>query len=78
MNARTDEITPPPEITITITEDEYRQHCNDHDGVCLGCREFTCGGVEPDAEMYPCDCCGERKVYGTEQALLWGRLEIGE
>jgi hypothetical protein len=63
---------------ISITAEEYQDHCENYDGVCLACGEFSCGGVEPDAENYGCDCCGKNKVYGTEQALLIGMLTISE
>lgn len=46
-------------------------------GVCLSCGE-TCGGVEPDAREYACPSCGERQVYGLEELLMMGRLEIEE
>lgn len=61
---------------IKITEKEYRAHCNAMDGVCLACKEFTTGGVEPDAENYECPMCGENEVFGTEQALMLEELDI--
>lgn len=41
----------------------------DNTGYCLACGEET-QGVEPDAEGYECECCGEPKVYGAEQIVL--------
>lgn len=39
-------------------------------GFCTECgSEHEC--VEPDAEGYECQECGERKVMGAEQVLLW-------
>jgi predicted RNA-binding Zn-ribbon protein involved in translation (DUF1610 family) len=38
-------------------------------GFCLACGEEV-SGVEPDAERYECESCGERKVYGAEQLLI--------
>ena len=38
-------------------------------GFCLACGCEVCG-VEPDAERYPCEDCGERQVYGAERILL--------
>jgi hypothetical protein len=32
--------------------------------------------VEPDAERYECDECERHAVYGLEQALLMGRIDI--
>lgn len=39
------------------------------DGFCIACGEDAMG-VEPDAECYLCDACGERAVYGAEQIML--------
>ena len=61
---------------INISEEEYSDHVENYDGVCLSCHEFTCGGVEPDAEGYKCDACGERNVVGTENALIMGEIEF--
>jgi hypothetical protein len=38
--------------------------------------EWTDGGVEPDAEEYECENCGEPQVMGAEQALLLGELDV--
>jgi len=59
-----------------LTEEEYHQHTSDYDGICLACGEWSCGGVEPDARGYECDGCGMRKVYGAEEALMMGRLDL--
>jgi hypothetical protein len=56
-------------IMKTITAEEY-------DGHCTTCNEFTCGGVEPDAEDYHCEACEEDTVIGTENALIMGELTI--
>jgi hypothetical protein len=66
-----------PEV-IVISEEEYARHSSDYDGLCLSCGEWSSGGVEPDAEDYECEVCGESAVCGTEQALLMGGLDIGE
>lgn len=58
-----------------MTESEYRAGDQNGDGICLECGN-TQGCVEPDAEDYICDSCGEARVYGLEQALLIGELEI--
>lgn len=40
-------------------------------GLCLACgAERDC--VEPDAENYPCEACGEEQVFGAEQIVLLG------
>jgi len=38
-------------------------------GICIACGEDQMN-VEPDAERYECEACGEREVYGCEQLLL--------
>ena len=42
---------------------------NDGGGICIACGNFQYQ-VEPDAEKYKCESCGERKVYGAAQAIL--------
>ena len=63
--------------TFPMTTDEYHQHVNDSDGACLGCFAWTCG-VEPDAEKYDCEACGDPRVYGIESLLMRGRVVIHE
>jgi hypothetical protein len=63
---------------ISISEEEYQEHCDAYDGVCLGCGEWTCGGCEPDARKYKCEACGEKRVYGCEEAMMMGRINISE
>jgi hypothetical protein len=65
-----------PRAKIEISEDEYEYHTEAYDGVCLGCGAWTSGGVEPDARKYKCDACQAMRVYGCEEALLMGRIEI--
>lgn len=38
-------------------------------GFCVSCGEEA-HNVEPDAQEYPCESCGERQVYGAEEILL--------
>lgn len=61
----------------TITEARILEACErrmtslDDPGFCLACGNEQ-GGCEPDARNYPCESCGERRVYGAEElALLW-------
>jgi len=50
------------------------------DGTLGGCRK--CGeqqsGCEPDARGYECDSCGARAVYGLEELMIMGELELVE
>ena len=51
---------------VALLDDEE----NGYDaGICVCCGE-TCNGVEPDAEYYYCEACGENGVFGAEQALM--------
>ena len=64
--------------TYSCSEDEFLQHQDMYDGLCLACGEWTCGGVEPDARNYECPSCHARKVCGAEEALMMGSLTFGE
>jgi Zn finger protein HypA/HybF involved in hydrogenase expression len=46
-------------------------------GICLECGN-TQSGVEPDAEEYECENCGENKVMGIENAFLIGEVEVSD
>ncbi len=59
-----------------MTEQEYHEHRGNYDGLCLACGEIKDGNVEPDAENYECDNCGEHQVIGIEFALLGGNITI--
>ena len=49
-----------------LLELAYADNC---EGMCMACGEVT-EGVEPDARKYKCEVCGEREVYGAQDALL--------
>jgi hypothetical protein len=44
-------------------------------GACLNCEERV-REVEPDARKYKCEFCGEMKVYGFEELLMMGEVEL--
>lgn len=46
-------------------------------GACLACGSGA-SGVEPDARRYTCEACGEPKVYGLENLLIAGWLELAD
>jgi hypothetical protein len=60
-------------VIVTATQEELEEAIN---GGCLNCGEIQYGGVEPDAEKYECEACGEHEVYGLEQLCLIGRLRV--
>lgn len=62
--------------TIVFSASEFEAACDACEGVCLGCGESTSSGVEPDARGYGCEDCGRPTVYGMEEALLMGAIEV--
>ena len=54
-------------VSIEQVMDAVEQ--DDNLGFCLACGEEA-WGVEPDARRYPCEVCGEKKVYGAQEILL--------
>lgn len=54
-----------------ITDAVERQMTTlDNPGFCLACGEEA-DGCEPDARGYECESCGERKVYGAAELLMY-------
>ncbi len=46
-------------------------------GVCLSCGDVDeYAGCEPDARGYECPQCEARTLYGLEEALTMGHLDI--
>jgi hypothetical protein len=60
---------------VTMNEDEYLSATEDGSGLCLKCGVET-SGVEPDAREYRCEACGERGVYGIEELMVMGLIEL--
>ena len=44
------------------------------EGFCTSCGEVR-SNTECDATNYPCECCGENKVFGAMELLVMGRVE---
>lgn len=64
---------------MKITKDEYHDLRESNAGFCENCDECTAdSGVEPDAQDYDCIVCAMPTVFGVEQALLLGYIEIEE
>lgn len=61
---------------FTCPEDEFHDHVEAYDGICLACGEWSCGGVEPDARGYDCEACDAPQVCGAEEALLMGFIDF--
>jgi hypothetical protein len=62
-------------LRVGMTLDEYHYMNENGEGLCVACGEVACG-VEPDAERYECESCGDPYVWGIEQLLIMGRVEI--
>jgi len=58
-----------PKVQINIDEVMQSVQEDNMEGICVSCGEFT-DRVEPDAEGYECNCCGELTVMGCENYLL--------
>lgn len=56
--------------------ENFRAACDSYDGFCTNCNDITNSGVEPDARRYDCEVCGERAVYGMEEALMNGSIQV--
>lgn len=63
---------------MIMTVDEYLENVENNNGICLACGNIQEGGVEPDAENYVCEECGEHRVYGIENAMLMNYITIEE
>lgn len=60
-----------------MTESEYFENTESNNGWCVHCKEVTAiGGIEPDARKYRCEKCSNQAVYGIEEALMMGEIEI--
>lgn len=59
-----------PKFTI----DEIENH---DEGICLACGDVV-HGVEPDARNRECEVCGARKVFGLEEAVIMGAIDIAD
>ena len=57
----------------TVTMDEVE--ADENEGICVVCGNRQ-GGCEPDAEKYVCEDCGREEVYGLEQAVLCGLVDV--
>ena len=67
--------TPTEAIIVVLSEEEYQESANNYAGYCLACGAEA-SGVEPDARRYECETCNAPRVYGTEELLMMGRIEL--
>lgn len=64
-------------LTLTVPLEAFQLHVEDYGGYCLHCGAEAFG-CEPDARNYRCDLCGRDEVFGAEEALIMGRVELEE
>ena len=65
-------------MATAISEEQYLEAVDAMEGFCISCKDFTRDMVEPDAAKYECPECEKKTVYGTEDCLLMGVIEICE
>jgi hypothetical protein len=58
------------DIKPTIKMSDYELALEEDAGWCTTCEAFTTYGVEPDAEGYACERCGNPTVQGAEIAFM--------
>lgn len=46
-------------------------------GICISCGDIV-HGIEPDARGYRCENCGRDTVYGAEEAVLMGAVDLND
>lgn len=61
--------------TIQMSQEAVLELMDENGGACLACGEEAYG-IEPDARRYQCDSCKAREVYGAEELLIMGCIEI--
>jgi hypothetical protein len=57
--------------------EEFTEATEACEGFCIICGE-TAAGVEPDAHEYICESCGQPGVYGYEELMLMGEVELAD
>lgn len=61
---------------IQMSEEDFINHDNEGDGLCIGCGHINYNFTEPDAEELPCDDCHQNKVMGYQMALEMEHIQI--
>jgi len=60
-----------------LAQEEYQELQDSNGGFCIKCGSETYG-IEPDAHEYECEECGEKGVYGAEELMMMGLINITE
>jgi predicted RNA-binding Zn-ribbon protein involved in translation (DUF1610 family) len=62
---------------MQVTQRRFEQLSEKYAGYCTSCDKITKQeGVEPDARNYECPKCGEKTLFGIEEALIMGEIGI--
>lgn len=62
-------------MIIELTTSEYMDSAESYIGYCVACGEER-HQCEPDARNYPCEGCGKKEVFGTEELLIMGQIAL--
>jgi len=64
-------------VRVEVSQEQAEQLMFGMDsiGYCRACGAER-DGCEPDARGYPCFECGARQVYGFEELLIMGEVDI--
>jgi hypothetical protein len=62
----------------SFSAEEFQDMCDESQGFCTTCQDFTRDTCEPDACNYDCPECMKLTVFGAEQAMMMGLLEVEE
>ena len=60
---------------IKMSGSEYIERSENNEGICLACLEEAYG-VEPDARNYTCEACGWNEVFGLDELMIMGKIDI--
>jgi hypothetical protein len=61
--------------SFQMTMEEYQEGCDEYQGYCIYCGEDHYE-IEPDAREYVCEECGAEGVYGLEELMIMGMIDI--
>jgi len=59
-----------------ISMSRYEEATENSEGYCSACKKWTAECCEPDAREYECPRCKQPKVYGCEEAMMMGLVEV--
>lgn len=62
---------------MTISIEEYQEAEEENAGFCTDCKKIVNhGSVEPDAQNYKCEDCGEMTVFGIPEAFIQELIDL--